>query len=129
MDDYLRFPIVKIVKSTSKNLSFFFLKIIFVYGMPEILKTDNDPPFKGYDITRFCTSPNLCPQTPPPPPPPHLWPCSNILAESMKPLNKAVFDKMCQWEILETRSVRIQSRGATERSSSEIYKLIYQTSC
>ena len=87
IDDYSRFPVVEIVRSTSGNTVIPVLdKIFAVHGIPETLKTDNGPPFNGDEIRKFAKKLGLKHRKITP-----LWPRSNATAESfMKPLNKAV---------------------------------------
>ena len=54
MDDYSRFPIVEIVPSTSANVVIPRLdKVLSEYGTPDVLGTDNGPPFNSRDFANF----------------------------------------------------------------------------
>ena len=54
VDGYSRYPYVEIVHSTSINSAFpAFDKAFSMLGIPEILKTDNGPPFNGNKFTDF----------------------------------------------------------------------------
>ena len=54
IDDYSRFPVVEIVTSTSAKASIPRLDRIFSeYGVPEVVKSDNGPPFNGSDFKGF----------------------------------------------------------------------------
>ena len=54
MDDYSRFPIVEIVPSTSASVVIPRLdKVLSEYGTPDILRTDNGPPFNSRDFANF----------------------------------------------------------------------------
>lgn len=87
MDEFSRFPIVEIIKSTSSRTVIPVLdKIFSVHGMPEVLKTDNGPPFQSYEFKKFMEYCGIRHRKITP-----LWPRANAQAESfMKPLNKAI---------------------------------------
>jgi transposase InsO family protein len=54
MDDYSRFPVVEIISSVSSNTVLPCLdKIFALLGVPEVLKTDNGPPFNGTQFAQF----------------------------------------------------------------------------
>ena len=54
IDDYSRFPVVELVRSTSSNAVTPCLDKIFAeYGIPEVLRSDNGPPFNSYDFNEF----------------------------------------------------------------------------
>lgn len=54
IDEYSRFPIVEIIKSTSAKTTIPKLDKIFAeYGIPIELKSDNGPPFNSEDFTNF----------------------------------------------------------------------------
>ena len=54
IDDYSRFPEVEIVHSTSAKAVIPKLDRIFdAYGMPQVVKSDNGPPFNGYEFAQF----------------------------------------------------------------------------
>lgn len=53
-DDYSRYPVVDIVSSTSANAVIPRLDKIFAeFGIPEVVKSDNGPPFNGRDFKNF----------------------------------------------------------------------------
>ncbi|XP_061176121.1 uncharacterized protein K02A2.6-like [Saccostrea echinata] len=54
MDEYSRYPIVDILKSTSAKAVIPKLDKIFAeFGIPKILKTDNGPPFNGTEFRQY----------------------------------------------------------------------------
>ena len=54
IDEYSRFPIVEIVNSTLHTATIpKFDKNFLEFGIPRQLKSDNGPPFKGYDFKIF----------------------------------------------------------------------------
>ena len=54
IDDYSRFPLVEIVTSTSSAAVIPKLdKIMSEYGIPDILKSDNGPPFSSHEFVQF----------------------------------------------------------------------------
>ena len=53
-DDYLRYPVAKIVKSTSVTTVLPKLNKVFSeFGVPDIVRSDNDPPFNSKDFASF----------------------------------------------------------------------------
>ena len=54
IDEYSRFPIVRIVKSTSANTIIPVIDDIFAtFGIPDILKSDNGPPFNSGQLQSY----------------------------------------------------------------------------
>lgn len=54
IDDYSRFPVVEIVQSTAAASVIPKLdRILSEFGSCDILKSDNGPPFNGFEFTRF----------------------------------------------------------------------------
>ena len=54
IDDFSRFPIVEIIHSTSSRAVIPCLdKIMSIFGIPDILKSDNGPPFDGHEFRKF----------------------------------------------------------------------------
>ena len=54
IDDYSRFPIVEVVKSTSTQETIQQLdKYFSIFGIPSIVKTDNGPAFKSHEFAQF----------------------------------------------------------------------------
>ena len=54
IDEYSRFPIVRIVKSTSANTIIPVIDDIFAtFGIPGILKSDNGPPFNSGQLQSY----------------------------------------------------------------------------
>ena len=59
IDDYSRFPVVELVRSTSSNAVIPCLDKIFAeYGIPEVVQSDNGPPFNSREFNEF--SKHLC---------------------------------------------------------------------
>ena len=87
IDNYSRFPVAEIVSSTSSRIVIPVLdKIFSTHGNPEILKTDNGPPFQSYEFKLFMEQLGIRHRKITP-----LWPRANAQAENfMKPLNKAI---------------------------------------
>ena len=53
-DDYSRFPEVEIVHSTSAKAVLPKLDRLFTaYGVPQVVKSDNSPPFNGHEFAQF----------------------------------------------------------------------------
>ena len=54
IDDYSRFPEVDIVHSTSAKAVLPKLDRVFAaYGVPQVVKSDNGPPFNGHEFAQF----------------------------------------------------------------------------
>ena len=54
VDEYSRYPEVEIVTSTSSKATIPKLDAIFArQGVPDVVKTDNGPPFHGHEFARF----------------------------------------------------------------------------
>ena len=54
IDDYSRFPEVEIVHSTSVKAVLPKLNRAFAtYGVPQVVKSDNGPPFNGHEFAQF----------------------------------------------------------------------------
>ena len=87
IDEYSRFPVVEIVKSTSAKTVIPVLdKVFSTFGILEVLKTDNGPPFNSHEMRAFMAKYNIKHRKITP-----LWPRANAQAEGfMKPLNKAI---------------------------------------
>ncbi|CAB4038802.1 Transposon Ty3-I Gag-Pol poly [Paramuricea clavata] len=87
IDAYSRFPEVEIVKSTSATSTISKLERIFAtHGLPNILKSDNGPPFQSNEFKQFMTENGIKHQRITP-----LWPKANSEAENfMKPMEKAI---------------------------------------
>ena len=87
VDEYSRFPIVEIIRSTSSNTVIPVLdKIFSVFGYPKVVKTDNGSPFTSYAFADFVRHSGFKHRRITP-----LWPRSNAQAESFnKPLEKLI---------------------------------------
>ncbi len=54
IDEYSRFTVVEIVKSTSaKNVIPVLDKVFSMFGIPEVMKSDNGPPFQSHEMRAF----------------------------------------------------------------------------
>ncbi|MES9884605.1 MAG: transposase family protein, partial [Sedimenticola sp.] len=87
IDDYSHFPVVEILTSTSAKAVIPHLDTIFsMFGIPKTCRSDNGPPFNGYEFSQFADylgfkHRKICPAHPE----------SNSNAENfMKPLQKCV---------------------------------------
>ena len=60
IDDYSRFPEVEIVHSTSAKAVLPKLDRVFAaYGVPQVVKSDNGPPFNGHEFAQFADYPGF----------------------------------------------------------------------
>ena len=56
IDEYLRYPVVVIVRSTSANTVIpVFEKVMSMFRIPEVRKSDNRPPFNSEQLHSFAT--------------------------------------------------------------------------
>ena len=87
IDAYSRFPEVEIVHSTSARGTIDKLERIFgTHGIPNVLKSDNGPPFSSGEFKAFIEHYGIKHKRVTP-----LWPQANAEAENfMKPITKAV---------------------------------------
>ena len=54
VDDYSRFPLVDIISATSTSIVSARLDRIFsIFGTPELIRTDNGPPFSSDEFAAF----------------------------------------------------------------------------
>ena len=85
LDAYSKYPEVEIVSSTAAGNAFPALERIFAtHGIPEVLKTDNGPPFQGQAFHEFATEKGFHHRKVTP-----LWPEANGHAENfMRNLDK-----------------------------------------
>ncbi|XP_056003630.1 uncharacterized protein LOC130049711 [Ostrea edulis] len=82
MDDHSRFPMVEIIYSTSARTD----NIFSIFGIPQVLKTDNGPPFQSSEFAKFANYLGFRHQIITP-----LWPRANGETERfMKTLSKAI---------------------------------------
>ena len=86
-DTYSKFPEVEIVSSTDAKSCIPLLDRIFAaHGIPTNIRTDNGPPFNGYEMERYMTALGINWTTSTP-----LWPQGNAHVERfMKPLGKSL---------------------------------------
>lgn len=87
IDAYTRYPVVEVVWSVAAKTVIPVLdKVISVYGIPRVIKTDNGSPFQSFEFRKYIehmgiTHRRITPR----------WPRANIQAESFnKPLMKSV---------------------------------------
>ena len=87
MDDYSRYPEVEIVRSTAATTIIPKLDRIFAtHGIPDIVKSDNGPPFSGHEFAAYADAKGFQHQKITP-----LWPAANGEAERfMRTLSKTV---------------------------------------
>lgn len=87
IDDFSRFPEVEIVTSTAASSVIPKLDSMFArHGIPDVLKSDNGPPFNGSELTKFAQYLGFQHKKITP-----IWPCANGEAERfMAPLMKAI---------------------------------------
>ena len=87
IDEYSRFPVVEIMKSTSANATIPVLdKIISSFGLPKVIKTDNGSPFNSHAFKEFSENTGFQHRRITP-----RWPRANSQAESFnKPLMKTI---------------------------------------
>ena len=79
VDEFSRFPEVELLTSTSAKAVVPKLDAILSrQGVPDILKSDNGPPFNGHEFKNFADYVGF--KHPPPPP---LWPKANGEAERL----------------------------------------------
>ena len=87
IDRYSRFPEVEFVKSTKLSVLIpKFDRIFAVHGIPEVIKTDNGPPFNSDDFSRYLIALGIKhdPTTP-------VWPQANGEVERFnQPLGKVI---------------------------------------
>lgn len=86
-DTYSKYPEVEIVSSTDAKTCIPLIdKIFATHGIPKNVRTDNGPPFNGYEIERYMEALGINWTTSTP-----LWPQGNAHVERfMKPLGKAL---------------------------------------
>lgn len=87
IDEYSRFPVVDILKSTAANATIPVLdKLISTFGLPKVIKTDNGSPFTSHTLKEFSENTGFQHRRITP-----RWPKANSQAEPFnKPLMKAV---------------------------------------
>ena len=87
IDEFSRFPVVEVVRSTSAETVIPVVDNVFsLLGYPEIVKSDNGPPFNGYLWKAFMQENGIRHRKITP-----LWPQANAQAEAFNnPLMKSV---------------------------------------
>ena len=93
MDDYSRFPIVEIVPSTSASVVIPRLdKVLSEYGTPDVLRTDNGPPFNSRDFANFAEDLGFRHRKITP-----YWPRANAEVETfMRTVKKVIKTSICE---------------------------------
>ena len=110
IDEYSRFPVIEIVKSTASNTVIPVIDKVFSnFGIPDVLTTDNGPPFNGNEIRQFAEYMGFKHRKVTP-----LWPKSNSQPEN--------FNKNLK-KILQT--AKIEKRNWRQ----ELYKFLRNFSC
>ncbi|KAK7933589.1 hypothetical protein WMY93_004485 [Mugilogobius chulae] len=107
-DDYSRYPVVEIVRSTSAVTVIPVMdKVFSMFGIPRVVKTDNGPPFNSDSFTQFAEYLGFHHRKITP-----LWPQANATAERfMRTLGKALRVAETQASIFK-RSMRNLCRAA-----------------
>ena len=78
IDEHSKFPVVSVVKSTAAHHVIPELSKVFsLMGIPKTLKTDNGPPFQGFQFKEFCSQFGICHRKITP-----LWPQANGQVEN-----------------------------------------------
>lgn len=87
IDEYSRYPEVEIVHSVSAaSVLPKFDRIFATHGIPEVIKSDNGPPFSGHEFAKYAEEKGFRHQKITP-----LWPAANGEAERfMRTLTKAI---------------------------------------
>ena len=87
VDEYSRFPIVKILKSTTAGIVNGVLDEVFnLFGRPKILKSDNGPPFQSFEFEQFLRANGIIHRKITP-----LWPRANGICERfMRNINRVL---------------------------------------
>ena len=90
MDEYSRFPIVEIDSSTSANVVIPKLdKIFSEYGIVDIVKSDNGPPFNSQQFKQFSNELGFHHRKITP-----LWPMANAEVEYLAAILAAILENM-----------------------------------
>ncbi|RXN18549.1 putative protein K02A2.6-like protein [Labeo rohita] len=123
VDDHSRYPEVEIVTSTAANAVIPKLdKIFSTFGMPEIVKTNNGPPFNSYCFVDFSAYLGFKHRKVTP-----YWPKANGEVERfMRTLKKTIVTtnaegkpwKQCLYSFL--RNYRATPHGTTQKSLAEL---------
>lgn len=91
IDEYSRFPIFKLIKSTAaRNVIPVLSEIFHLFGIPRQLKTDNGPPFQGHEFQNYLQHMGVRHMKITP-----YWPRANGIVERfMRNLNKVLRNSM-----------------------------------
>ena len=119
-DDYSRYPVVDVVRTTSAAVVIPLLDKIFAeYGVPAIVRSDNGPPFNGKDFKQFADALGFRHRKITP-----LWPRSNGEVERfMRTLNKTIQAAKITEQRLIVRPVKHQLQScSTDRCASSFLK-------
>lgn len=87
VDDYTRYPIVEVIRSTSANTVIPVVdKVFSMFGIPRVVKTDNGPPFNSNQFAEFANYLGFKHRKITP-----LWPQANATAERfMRTVGKVI---------------------------------------
>lgn len=117
-DSFSKFPIVEVMKSTTFNIVSTRLDNLFsIFGYPEMIKTDNGPPWDSHEIDLFFKSRGIVHDSSIP-----YWPRSNGQAERFMPnLSKLIrhsFDAGTDWKDT-LRSMLLNYRNCVHPATNE----------
>ncbi|KAK7919302.1 hypothetical protein WMY93_010586 [Mugilogobius chulae] len=115
-DDYSRYPVVEIVRSTSAVTVIPVMdKVFSMFGIPRVVKTDNGPPFNSVSFTQFAEYLGFHHRKITP-----LWPQANATAERfMRTLGKALRVAETQEEEKKREERKEGKREEEERKEGE----------
>ena len=123
IDDYSRYPIVRIVSSTAATKVIPILTDIFsMFGIPAKVRSDNGPPFNGFQFKEFAVSQGFKHRRVTP-----LWPRANGLCERfMKNLSKVIKNTTLSNQSLESellnflRNYRATPHASTKKTPNQL---------
>ena len=118
IDLFSRYPLAKIVSSTSAKATVAYLEEIFsIFGIPKRLKSDNGPPFNSREFREFCESNGIIHDKVTP-----YWPRANGLVESfMKNVTKCLKNAQVNGDKFEDELREfLRSYRATPHSSTGV---------
>ena len=127
IDEYSRFPVVNVLKSTTAEVVINKWKETFqVFGFPKQLKTDNGPPFQSYAVRQFMLNNNISHRKITP-----LWPRANAICERfMRNINRVIRNsKVSGNDWLLELNIFLSQYRATPHDSTGVApaKLVFKT--
>ena len=127
VDDYSRYPIVKLINSTGASSVIPLLTDIFsTFGVPDTMRSDNGPPFNGMPFKQFAKDQGFRHRRITP-----LWPRANGIAERfMRNLGKLVKNSSSSGSKLESELVSfLRNYRATPHASTKTtpHQLLFKT--